>query len=160
MIRSAATFVAVSLIATSAQAVTVWQGEAVIDTATAACNTIPSAPIRTDTVVKTVIKPKNVPGNSNLTSISFIANTVAMFALVLDDAGPNPDPSGTAAGFGHTSSGVIKPNIPIPYSQFVQSPPAVTASTPDITLSGRISDFLFVTNCDVTFRAAYTKRTN
>jgi len=155
MIRSAATFVAVSLIATSAEAVTVWQGEAVIDTATAACNTIPSAPIRTDTVVKTVLKPKNVPGNSNLTSISFIANGVAMFALVLD-AGA----SGTAAGFGHTSSGVIQANKVIPYSQFVQSPPAVTASTPDITLSGRISDFLFVTNCDVTFRAAYTQRTN
>ena len=155
MIRSAATFVAASLIATSAHAVTVWQGEAIIDTATAACGTIPGAAIRADSVVKTVIKPKNVTGNSNLTSVSFIANGLAMFAIVLD-AGA----SGTAAGFGHTASGVLKPNIVIPYSQFVQSPATVTTATPDITLSGRIQDFLFVTNCDVTFRAAYSKRTN
>ena len=155
MKRTAAAIAAASLFATTAQAATVWQGEAIIDTATAACNTIPSAPIRPDVVLRSVLKPKNVPGNSNLTSVSFVANGVAMFALVLD-AGP----SGTAAGFGHTSSGVIQANKVIPYSQFVQSPPAVAASTPDITLSGRISDFLFVTNCDVTFRAAYTRRTN
>ena len=135
-----------------AQAQVVWQGEAIIDTATAACGTIPGAPIRADVVVKTLIKPKNVPGNNTLTSVSFIANGLVMFALVLD-----PGPNGTAAGAGNTASGLSKFNAVIPYTNFVQVPAAPTAATQDIRLSGRIQDFLFVPNCDVSFRAAYTQ---
>ena len=137
------------------QAQVVWQGDAVIDTATAACGTIPGAPIRTDTIVRSVLKPKNVPGNAAVTSVSFFANNTVMFALVL-----NPGAAGTAAGSGSTASGVLKLNTVIPYTNFVQVPAAPTASTPSINLSGRIQDFLFVPNCDVAFRATYTLRTD
>ena len=153
MIRSAATFVAMSLLATSAHAATVWQGEAVIDTATAACNTIPSAAIKPDSVLKTVIKPNGLPGNDADTSISFVANGIAMFALKLPGGALG---AGTGFASGHTSSGVIKANVGTPHSAFTASP--INAGVETITLSGKIENFLFAANCDVTFRAAYGKR--
>jgi hypothetical protein len=65
-------------------------------------------------------------------------------------------PSGTGFAWGNTSSGVIKASVGTPYSAFTSS--NITAAAETITLSGKIQDFLFVTNCDVTFRAAYSKR--
>ena len=155
MIRVTVVTALASLMATSAHAATVWQGEAIIDTATAQCGTIPSAAIKTDSVLKSVLKPKNIPGNDANTSISFIGDDIAMFAIVLDHGAM---PAGTAAGFGNTTSGLIKANQGIVYSAFVQSPATIVAATDGVTLRGRITDFMFVTNCDVTFRAAYSKR--
>lgn len=155
MIRAATAIAAASLLATAANAATVWQGEAVIDSASAACAAIPSAPIRTDTVMKTVLKPKNIAGNDNNTHVSFIANDLALMMITLNHG---QMPSGNAAGFGTTASGLIAANVTTAYTQFVQTPATILAGTPNVRLQGRITDFLFVNGCDITFRAAYSKR--
>jgi hypothetical protein len=135
----------------SAHAAVAWQGEVVIDTATAACTNV--AGIKVDTVIKSVLQPKNISGNTANTIVTFNYNANIMFAMVLDHGALD----GTAAGFGYTYSGVLKTNVGVIYSQFVQAPVTVVAATPDVTLKGRIEDFMLIPNCDVTFRAAYTK---
>src|SRR3954454_19288165 len=157
MIRSvAALAAAASLIATSAHAVTIWQGEAVIDSVSSQCSATRSG-VRVDSIVKTVLRPRNVGNNGAATSISFIVNGVAMFAMVLAN-GQMPD--GTAVTHGHNSSGEMKINYSSDYSEFVQSPATIVGATVDATLTGRINHFLFVPNCEITFRAAYSKRTS
>lgn len=147
--------VAAVLTTSGAQAATVWQGEAVIDSASAACSNIISAPLKADAVLKTVLKPKNLSGNDANTHVSFIANDIAMFAITLN---MGQMPNGNAAGFGNTTSGLIKANVTIAYNNFVQNPATIVLATDRVTLRGTIQDFMFVSGCAVQFRAAYSKR--
>jgi hypothetical protein len=155
MTRGLAALAMTALVGTGAQAATVWQGDVVIDSATGQCTGIPSAGVRTDSVLRAVLQPKNLSGNTANTIISFISNDILVFAMVIDHGAM---PAGTAAAFGNTSSGLIKANVGTPYSQFEQNPTSIAANTEHVTLRGKINDFLFVANCDVTFRAAFTKR--
>lgn len=140
---------------TTAQAAIVWQGEAVIDTATGQCGLEAAIAPATDRVLKTVLRPKNVSDNGANTTVTFVANQMAMFAMVLDHGAM---PSGTAAAFGNTSSGVIKANVGVTYNGFSQSPATIAATDDNVTLQGTINDFLYVAGCTVTFRAAYSRR--
>jgi hypothetical protein len=143
------------IIMSSAQAVEVWQGEAVIDTATSQCSSDIAVGLGAERVLKTVLRPKNVSDNGLNTTVTFLANQITMFAMVLDNGAM---PSGTAAVFCNDSSGLIKANVGVPYSAFVQTPAAIVSATPDATLRGRIRNFLYINGCTVTFRAAYSKR--
>ncbi len=137
------------------QAAIVWQGEAVIDSATGQCALDPAISPAPHRVLKTVLRPKNLSDNGVNTTVTFIANQSALFAMVIDQG---TMPSGTAAAFGNDSSGVIEANVGVPYSGFVQSPAAIVTTDDNVTLQGTINNFLFVAGCTVTFRAAYSKR--
>lgn len=139
----------------AAQAAVVWQGDAVIDSATAQCNTELSIEPASDRVLRSVLRPLNLSDNGVNTTVTFQSNQLAMFALVLDHGAM---PSGTAAAFGNNASGVIKANVGISYSNFVQVPAVIGTGNVNVTLSGTVNDFLYVPGCTVTFRAAYTKR--
>jgi hypothetical protein len=137
------------------QAAVVWQGEAVIDTATSQCGADKAIGPLAERVLKTVLRPKDVSDNGVNTTVTFIANQITMFAMVLDHGAM---PAGTAAVFGNDSSGVIKANVGVPYTDFVQQPAPIVLTTENATVSGRITNFLYISGCDVTFRAAYSKR--
>ncbi len=136
-------------------AVVVWQGEAVIDSASGNCNADLALGPAAGRVVRSVLRPKNIDENGANTTVTFLANQMSMFAMVLDKGAM---PSGTAAVFGHDSSGVIKANIGVRYNSFAQNPAVIGLVTENVTLRGTIRDFLYVPGCDVTFRAAYSKR--
>ena len=139
----------------AAQAATVWQGEAVIDSATGQCSldeAIAPAPNR---VLRSVLRPKNISDNGANTTVTFLANQTAMFAMVLDNGAM---PAGIAAAFGNDASGVIKANVGITYSGFFQTPAIIAATDDNVTLRGTINDFLYISGCTVNFRAAYSKR--
>ncbi len=138
--------------ATGAVAQVAWQGEAIIDTATTLCAS--KAGVVPGSVVTLVLQPKNLTGNTSNTIASFNFNKLAQFALVIDNGAM---PSGTGAAFGNDVSGVLKANVGVRYTQFRQTPATIAAGTTYTELEGRIEDFLFVRNCDVTFRAAMTK---
>jgi len=131
-----------------------WQGEAVIDSASTQCT---ATGIVTNTVIKSVLQPKDISGNTANTIVTFNFNAVGMFAMVLDHGAM---PNGTAAAFGNNTSGVLKANVGVVYKQFAQAPQTIVAGTPDVRLNGQILNFMFIPNCTVTFRAAYTKNTS
>ncbi len=155
MLRLALSALALVLGFSAAKAAVVWQGEAVIDTSTGQCSAEQSIAPAQGRVLRTVLRPLNLSDNGANTTITFIANQTAMFAMVLDRGAM---PSGVAAVFGHDASGVIKANVGVPYSNFIQSPAVIATSTAEATLQGRIENFLYIEGCTVTFRAAYTKR--
>lgn len=155
MTRAIIALLALTLPAVSAHATVAWQGEIIIDTATAACTSV--AGIGKESVIKSVLQPKNLSGNTSNTIVSFVFNQLGMFALVLDHGAM---PNGTGAAFGNNVSGVLKANVGVKYTQFVQKPASIATNTPTATLKGRIQDFMFIPNCDVAFRGAYTKNTN
>jgi hypothetical protein len=136
-------------------AVVVWQGDAVIDSASGNCNADVAIRPAAGRVLRSVLRPKNIDENGVNTTVTFLANQMTMFAMVLDRGAM---PSGTAAVFGNDSSGVIKANVGVRYNSFVQDPAVVVPATENVTLRGTIKDFLYVSGCDVTFRAAYSKR--
>lgn len=136
-------------------AVVVWQGEAVIDSASGNCNADVALVPATGKVLRTVLRPKNIDENGANTTVMFLANQMTMFAMVLDKGAM---PSGTAVVFGNDSSGVIKANVGVRYTNFLQNPAVIVVATENVMLSGTIKDFLYVPGCDVTFRAAYNKR--
>jgi hypothetical protein len=132
----------------------VWQGEAVIDQASAQCNQDAAiGPL--PKVAKTVLRPKNVGTNGENTTVTFIVNQLVMFALILDHGAM---PKGTGVAFGNDSSGVVQANVGIKYTSFRQKPGTIDAGTDQVTLSGTIKDFLYINRCDVSFRAAYSPR--
>ena len=152
-----AAIVSLALSVSAAQAAVVWQGDAVIDTALSACSADVAIGPTANRVLKTVLRPKNLSDNGINTTVTFIANQTTMFAMILDHGAM---PAGTAAVFGNDSSGVIKANVGVPYSTFVQNPPTIALTTENVTLRGTITNFLYIPGCTVTFRAAYSKRPN
>lgn len=155
MMRKAAVVALIlSVSAAKALGAVAWQGEAVIDTATTQCT---ATGIVANTVIKSVLQPKNITGNTANTIVTFNFNSVGMFAMILDKGAM---PNGTAATFGNNASGVLKANVGIVYKTFVQTPTTIVETTPDARLNGQILNFMFIPNCTVTFRAAYTKNTS
>ena len=153
----AAAFVAGSLLfAAAASAVTVWQGEAVVISASGNC-TFPGDErrnISAGTVIKSVLRPKNVDNNGPATRISFVHDSGAMFVMFVN----NPNAGGDYAGYGVTHSGLIIANRVAGFASFVQVPSTIAVTHVFARLSGRVEDFMFLVGCDATFRASYTKR--
>jgi hypothetical protein len=85
----------------AAQAVDVWQGEAVIDTTSAACKADIAVGLGPERVLKSVLRPKNVADNGTNTTVTFLANQMTMFAMVLDHGAM---PKGTSAVFDNDSN--------------------------------------------------------
>jgi hypothetical protein len=141
----------------SAQAVTVWQGEAVVTAATG-CAAAPNETRRNigvGTVMKSVLRPKGAFNNSLDTRVSFIHESGGFFAMVL----PRGDmPAGTYSGLGATQSGILVPPLHREYIAFSQTPPTIEADDIFVRLTGRVEDFMFIDGCDVSFRAVYSKR--
>jgi hypothetical protein len=142
--------------AQTATAVTVWQGEAVITTASGTC-TFPGddrSNIGTGTVLKSVFRPRLVDNNGANTRISFMHDSGAMFMMVLQDTGANGD----YARIGITHSALLINSGLASFASYQQSPTTVTASTTFVRVSGHVEDFMLLSGCDATFRASYSKR--
>jgi hypothetical protein len=154
--RFLAAAVGLAIGASAAQAIEVWQGEAVIDSATGECTADIAVGLGPQRVLKSILRPKDVEDNGPNTTVSFLANQTTMFALVLDHGAM---PNGTGRAFGNDSSGLIKADVGTVYTAFVQQPTTIVLATEDATLQGRIKNFLYIAGCTVTFRAAYSKRT-
>jgi hypothetical protein len=140
----------------AASAVAVWEGEAVIITASGTC-TFPGDErrnISTGTVLKSVFRPRAISDNGGNTRISFVHDSGAMFVMVLQDTGPNGD----YAKVGVTHSGLLVKGGLGGFASFQQVPTNVTADTVFVRVSGRVEDFMFLNGCDATFRASYSKR--
>jgi hypothetical protein len=137
-------------------ALTLWQGEAVVTTASGTC-TFPGDErrnISTGTVLKSVFRPRLVGDNGGNTRISFVHDSGAIFVMVLQDTGPNGD----YARIGVTHSALLVNSGLAGFASFQQVPSNVTASTAFVRVSGRVEDFMFLNGCDATFRASYSKR--
>ena len=139
-----------------ATALTVWQGEAVITTASGTC-TFPGDERRnigTGTVLKSVFRPRLVDNNGPNTRISFIHDFGAMFLMVLQDTGANGD----YAKIGVTHSALLINSGLAEFASFQQNPVNVAEGTAFVRVSGSVEDFMFLNGCTATFRASYSKR--
>ena len=156
LLYTAAMAIGFALLPRAADAVTVWQGEAVVTTASGTC-TFPGDErrnISTGTVLKSVFRPRVVDNNGANTRISFVHDSGAMFVMVLQDTGPNGD----YGKVGVTHSGLLVKGGLGGFASFQQIPANVTVDTVFIRVSGRVEDFMFLNGCDATFRASYSKR--
>lgn len=156
---AAATLVALLSLgsAGSASSAVVWQGDAVITATSAGCVNAadPRRSIGVGDVLRSVLRPKLVSNNGNDTRLSFLHDLQGVYAVILAGGAM---PSGSLTAFGVTHGGLLRTNVGDPYSGFTQSPAAITTSTINVVVTGRFVDFLFVSGCSVSFRAAYTKR--
>jgi len=140
----------------AASAVTVWEGEAVVVSATGNC-TFPGDErrnISAGTVLKSVLRPRAVDDNGGNTRISFVHDSGAMFVMVLQDTGS----SGDYAGVGVTHSGLLFTGRLGGFANFAVAPSNISTQTLFAKVSGRVQDFMFLSGCDATFRASYSKR--
>lgn len=140
----------------AANALTVWQGEAVITSASGNC-TFPGDERRNigvGTVLKSVFRPKLVDNNGGNTRISFVHDAGVLFMMVLQDTGANGD----YAPIGVTHSALLINSGLSSFASYQQSPVNVAAGTIFVRVSGRVEDFMFLSGCDATFRASYTRR--
>lgn len=163
LIRALIASAAVGLGAHHAGAATtyyVWQGEAVVLTATAQCSAASAerSKIGKGTVLKTVVRPRGLGGNGNDSRLLFAHDTQSLFAMDLA-GGLTISGAGTYAAYGSNSSGLLKANVGGNYHAFALAPASPTASTPSVTLTGSIDNFMFITGCTVSFRAGYVLRT-
>lgn len=153
---------AIGLGAHHAEAATyyVWQGEAVVLTSTAQCSTASGerSKIGNGTVLKTVVRPRNLGSNGNDSRLLFTHDSQSLFAMDLA-GGLTISGAGTYAAYGANSSGVLKANVGGNYHAFALTPASPTATTPSLTLTGSIDNFMFITGCSVSFRAGYVLRT-
>lgn len=156
VIYSAAVAVGLAVLPQAASALTVWQGEAVVTTASGTC-TSPGDErrnISTGSVLKSVFRPRVVDNNGPNTRISFVHDSGAMFVMVLENTGAN----GSYGKVGVTHSGLLVKGGLADFSSFQQVPATVTEDTVFVRVSGRVEDFMFLSGCDATFRASYSKR--
>jgi hypothetical protein len=137
----------------------VWQGDAVILSATPQCSAQANerTKIARGTVLLSVVRPASLASNGNDSRISFNHDRQSEFALDLA-GGLTISGTGTYAAFGVTTSAVIKANVGGNYRAFALTPPFPGVSTLSLALTGTIDNFMFVTGCTVTFRASYTHR--
>ena len=137
----------------------VWQGDAVILSATPQCSGQLSerVNIAKGTVLLSMVRPRLLASNGNDSRISFDHDRQSQFALDLA-GGLTISGTGTYAAFGVTTSAVIKSNVGGNYHAFTLTPASPTISTLALALTGTIDNFMFVTGCTVTFRASYTHR--
>lgn len=143
----------------------VWQGEAAITAASAACsvNVPERSRIAVGAVLKSVLRPALLGNNGNDARISFIHDSQAIFGLDLA-GGLNLPGTGTYAAYGVTeysgaaASPLIKANVGGQYQAFALTPAAPAATTKFVSLRGTVADFMFIPGCKVTFRASYSLR--
>jgi hypothetical protein len=138
-----------------ASAATVWTGEAVVVTADSNCRsaTDERRTISKGTVLKSVLRPKQIDDNGADTRISFTHDAGATFIMVLQDTGPN----GNYARVGITYSAILIDGGLRSFASFQQVPSNLTANSSFVRLNGQVEDFMFLTGCTVTFRASYSK---
>lgn len=146
-------------------ATVVWQGEAVVTSATAACSA--ANPYRNrigvGSILTSVLRPALIGDNGNDSRVSFVNNAHSIFALDLA-GGLNLSGTGTYAAYGvtdydgTTTAAPIKTNVGGQYQAFTLSPASPTATTTFLKLNGTISNFMFISGCKVTFRAGYSLR--
>jgi hypothetical protein len=157
------TFAAIAAGALPAAATTyvTWGGDAVILTATAACNAATSerAKIGPGTVLRTYIRPAGFNDNGTTSLISFNHDGVGHVLMELADGLAI---SGSAAYTGHgiTPNGIAHEQVKGTYSKFVFTPSATpfAATTPFAKLTGTVDRFMLIDKCTVTFRAGYGLR--
>ena len=137
----------------------VWQGEAVVTAATGARPAGPRGRAKNAgrTALKTLGRPRLLGNNGNRSPVALPHDTQSEFAAALA-GGLTIAGAGTFAAYGVTTSGVIKTNVGGTYRAFALSPAAPTTTTPFLSLTGRIEDFMFVSGCDISFRAQYALR--
>lgn len=143
----------------SAATYIVWQGQSVVTSATLPCygSGAGRSEIRIGSTVETIIRPRLLASNGNDSRIAFIDRTQAEFALVLA-GGLTISGPGTFVAYGTTYGGAFRANIGGDYRDFAFVPAAPTITTPFVSLTGAIDNFMFVTGCTITFRGVYTLR--
>ncbi|RXF73651.1 hypothetical protein [Hansschlegelia zhihuaiae] len=148
--------VATLLSAAPASALLVWQGDARIVSVTPACKGAASErrKIGEGTVLRSILRPRNLSDNGPDTRVSFLHDGQANFVLFL----PGGAPTGTAAGWGSGHDAIIVANKGVPYGGFRLQPASPSAGTDFIELTGEIEDFMFIPGCTVRFSAGYTQR--
>lgn len=67
-------------------------------------------------------------------------------------------PNGNYASFGVRHNGVLIANASGAYRAFSVSPATVTASTTFVEVTGRLTNFLDIAGCTISFRAAYAPK--
>jgi len=140
----------------AASAVTVWEGEAVVVSASGSC-TFPGDErrnISVGTVLKSVLRPRTIDNNGGNTTISFVHDSGAMFVMVLQDVGTNGD----YAAVGVTHSGLLIKGRLSGFANYGMSPSNISAQTIFARVNARVEDFMLLSGCDATFHASYTKR--
>ena len=105
-------------------------------------------------MLKSVFRPRLVDNNGPNTRISFVHDSGAIFLMVLQDTGANGD----YAKIGVTHSALLINSGLATFANFQQVPGNITADTAFVRVSGRVEDFMFLSGCDATFRASYSKR--
>lgn len=137
----------------------VWQGQSVLTSATLPCygSGVGRSDLRAGATIETVIRPRLLASNGNNSRIAFVDNGQSEFALILA-GGLTIAGKGTYAAYGTTYGGAFRTNIGGVYRDFVFSPAEPTITTPFVSLTGAIDNFMFVTGCTVTFRGSYTLR--
>jgi hypothetical protein len=141
-----------------------WAGGAIVDSVTAACNN--GGQVRAKEFLKSAFRARvGVAGEPNSPGIMFQGGLSELaFFRKTGAAGGAANPN-TMDGAGNCIGYVIRGNvttIPNPNQQpsnctfnFNVEPATITATTQTITIDGWINHWRGVTNCKVTFRAAY-----
>lgn len=147
----------VSLSATSASALAVWQGDATILAATSQCSAAASERQRigVGTMLRSLYRPRNLSNNGGDSRLSFNHDQQSNFLMFLPGGSM---PAGGAAAFGAKHNGVLAANQSAAYRNFRQAPEQPAVTDVFIELSGQIDDFMFIPGCTVTFRAGYAPR--
>lgn len=146
---------ATSLVVMPAHAVTNWQGEAIINTATVACRNNPDQTRRilVGQVFRSAFRPAGIDDNGSNTDISFLSRISARSYRLT-----NGLPSGTyeLRGYNQFAGWNVSTGA---YSSFVVTPtPGVGVSR--LSIQGRINDFAGIAGCNILFRGAYVLRPN
>lgn len=155
LIYSVAVTLGLMALPQAAHAVVVWQGEAVVTAASGTC-TFPGDErrnVQVGTVLKSVLRPRAISDNGGSTRIAFVHDSGAMFVMVTQDVA-----SGDFARVGVTHSGELIKTGFGNFANYTQSPVTITANTPFVRVSATVEDFMFLSGCDATFRATYSKR--
>ena len=137
----------------------IWQGVAIVDSATAQCSAGASgrSNVIKGAVLTSLVRPKGLGSNGTDSRVSFTLDSDAEFALDLA-GGLTISGPGSYAAYGVSSNGLLKANVGGVYSNFALSPSAPTVTTPSLTLTGTLENFMYQTGCTVTFHAGYTSR--
>jgi hypothetical protein len=152
MIAALATLVGAS---TMAHAQTVWQGQAVIEGATAGCRVSDAQfQIRKGDTFRSVFRPAALePSNGPDHRLMFVADR-GMTTLRLTNA-VLPAGSYTGIQFDQLARGA---GVAGTYSSMTIAPATVTLATINVLVRGKITDFFAISGCQVTFRASLSRR--
>lgn len=132
-----------------------WQGLVTIYTVTSQCA---SANTEVGDFVTAVYRPKLASTNTN-TFLSFIYSRAAMTFQNMSEA---TRPQMRGAG-NYTSTGIngrAKSFSNSSTYSFTITPATITASTPSVTINGKINNYFATVGCTVTFAGGFGRRPN